>query len=200
MLRVAAMLRTAGRGGVALHSQFDKEIAPLDATGTSAQVEAALEALGMYLGLEASRPDNELGTGPDVLWSSPGGPTLSLEAKTEKGEGSVYRKQDLGQVRDHRQWVREHVNASEIYSAFVGPVVPASQDANPDPDTVVLELAEFRALGDRLRAALKDICNSALPATAPAIVQQIFDQRGLLWPRTYEEMPKHVLREVSHGT
>jgi len=199
-LRVAPLLRSGGHDRLVLPKHLDMELAALDGAGTAAQVEAALEALGTYLGLETQRPDNEFGTGPDVLWSSSGGPALSLEAKTEKGEGSVYRKQDLGQIRDHRQWVREHANASDIYSAFVGPVVPASPGANPDPDTVVLELAVFRALRDQLRAALNDVCNSAVPATAPAIVQQIFDQRGLLWPRVYEEMPKRVLREVSPGT
>jgi len=89
-----------------------------------------------------------------------------------------------------------HSPLDEIRSAFVGPVVPASPDANPDPDTVVMELIEFRALRDRLRAALIDICNAAVPTTALAIIQQVFDQRGLLWPGVYDGIPKHVLREI----
>jgi hypothetical protein len=156
-----------------------------------------LEALGEYLGLDARRPDNESGSGPDVLWAAPDGTVLSIEAKTAKGANAVYRKEDLGQLRDHRQWVLDQLGADKVYSAFVGPAVPASRDANPDPEIVVIGLDEFRALRDRLRAMLLDICTSAIPATALSIVHEVLTERGLAWPAVYDGLQKHVLREIA---
>jgi hypothetical protein len=88
----------------------------LDGSGSVPQVEAAIASLGAYLGLQSRRPDHEVRSGPDVLWHLPGGPALSIEAKTDKGEKSVYSKDDLGQLRDHRQWVTEQIGADEIYT------------------------------------------------------------------------------------
>ncbi len=176
--------------------RFDLDLAALEGKGSSTQTEEALRSLGQYLGLTASRPDNEFGTGPDVLWKTPDAPVLSLEAKTEKQAGSVYRKKEVGQLRDHAQWVRDKLGSAEIFSAFVGPIIPASSDTNPDPDIMVIELAEFKALAERLRAALEDICKQALPTTLPHVVLDVFQQRNLLWPDLYTHIQKHVLRDI----
>jgi hypothetical protein len=196
VLAVAASLRRGGQAHLEPPKHFDTELAALDGTGTAPQMEAALEALGEYLGLAARRPDNESGTGPDILWTMPDGSVLSMEAKTAKGENALYRKEDLGQLRDHRQWIREQLGVAEVHSAFVGPVVPASPDANPDPDMVVIELDEFRRLRDRLRAALVDICASAVIGTAAATVHHVFTDRELLWPAVYDRLPKHILCDM----
>lgn len=196
VLNVASTLRRGNQPHLVMPKHFDSELAPLDGTGSVPQIEAALAALGDYLGLETRRPDSELGTGPDVLWTVPGGPALSIEAKTAKGEKASYRKEDLGQLRDHLQWVREEVGPIEVHSAFVGPIAAASPGANPDPDMVVIELNEFRALRERLRAALVDTCAAAVPITAVMTADANFRERGLLWPDVYDALPKHVLLEI----
>jgi tetratricopeptide (TPR) repeat protein len=196
VLSVATALRRGNQPHLVLPRNFDIDLAALDGTGSVPQIEAALEALGEYLGLETRRPDNELGTGPDVLWTVLAGPALSIEAKTAKGENASYRKEDLGQLRDHLQWVREEVGPIEVHSAFVGPVVAASPGANPDPDMVVIELSEFRALRERLRAALGDACAAGVPITAVMTVDGIFRERRLLWPDVYDCLQKHVLQDI----
>jgi tetratricopeptide (TPR) repeat protein len=197
VLEVATYLH---QGGAQMRREipkrFDLDLAALEGKGSSTQTEEALRSLGQYLGLTASRPDNEFGTGPDVVWKTPDAPVLSLEAKTEKQAGSVYRKKEVGQLRDHAQWVRDKLGSAEIFSAFVGPIIPASSDTNPDPDIMVIELAEFKALAERLRAALEDICKQALPTTLPHVVLDVFQQRNLLWPDLYTHIQKHVLRDI----
>ena len=200
VLAVTELLLRGGQVQSELPPHFDTDLSALDGTGTVPQTEAALEALGIYLGLEARRPDNEVGTGPDVLWTVPGGPALSVEAKTAKEEQTVYRKKELGQLRDHRQWVRDELGAIDVYSAFVGAVAPASADSNPDPDMVVVELGELRALRDRLRAALLDVCSTAVPLTTAMTVREVFHQRGLIWPAVYEQLPKHILQDIARRT
>lgn len=194
--RVAALLLRANSLHLQIPRQFDAALAALDGGASPKATEAALDALGEYLGLDSCRPDNEDGTGPDVLWSVPEGPALSMEAKTDKAADGVYRKDDLGQLRDHRQWVVDHLGPIEVHSAFVGPLVGASADANPDADTSVIELAEFRQVRDRLRAALSDACNRALPLTAQEAVHDVFAERGLLWPALYAGVEKHKLRNL----
>lgn len=176
--------------------RFDTDLALLDGTGTPAQTEEALGALGRYLGLIASRPDKEFNTGPDVLWEISDGSALSLEVKTDKKENSSYTKEDLGQLRDHAQWVRDHSESSTIHSAFVGLLLPASPSANPDPETMVIELSEFRVIAERLRAALEDICTKALPVTLPQAIFDIFQERNLLWCDLYEQVNKSRLRNL----
>ena len=177
--------------------RFDTDLALLDGTGTPAQTEEALRALGRYLGLTASRPDKEFSTGPDVLWDIFDGPALSLEVKTDKQENSSYTKEDLGQLRDHAQWVRDRSESSIIYSAFVGLSLPPSPSANPDSETMVIELSEFRAIAERLRAALEDICTQALPITLPQTIFDVFKERKLLWSDLYEQVNKSRLRDLS---
>lgn len=196
VLSVATSLRRGNQPHLTLPRNFDIDLAALDGTGTVPQIEAALEALGELLGLEARRPDNELNTGPDVLWTQSDGPALSIEAKTAKGGNASYRKEDLGQLRDHRQWVNEELGPIDVYSAFVGPIVHASPGANPDPDMVVIELSEFRSLRDRLRAALVDACASAIPITAVMVVDGIFRERALIWPEVYQCLQKHTLQDI----
>jgi tetratricopeptide (TPR) repeat protein len=176
--------------------RFDPDLALLDGTGTPAQTEEALRALGRYLGLKASRPDKEFSTGPDVLWEISDGSALSLEVKTDKKENSSYTKEDLGQLRDHAQWVRDNSESSVIHSAFVGLLLSPSSSANPDFETMVIELSEFKAIAERLRAALEDICTKALPVTLPQAIFDIFQERNLLWCDLYEQINKSRLRNL----
>lgn len=177
---------------------FDSDLALLDGTGSPAQTEEALRALGQYLGLVASRPDKEFGTGPDVLWNISSGSALSLEVKTDKQAGSSYTKDDLGQLRDHAQWVKDNSESSVVHSAFVGLLLPPSPSANPDKKTMVIELSEFKAITERLKAALEDICTQALPTTLPQTVFNVFKERNLLWPDLYEQVNKSRLRDLSY--
>ncbi len=175
---------------------FHSDLAALDGTGSTAQTEEAIRTLGEYLGLSASRPDHDFGTGPDVLWATEGGSAFNQEVKVDKQAGSRYRKDDVGQLYNHIQWVREHVNPAEIYSTFVGPLRPATDTANPDNKITVIELSEYLKLAERLYAALNDICAKALPITLRPTIYEVFRERRLLWPDVYETMKKELLRDI----
>jgi hypothetical protein len=195
-LSVAAQLRRGNSIHLQIPRHFERDLVALDGNSDVPRIESALESLGTFLGLHASRPDSELGTGPDVCWSIENGPALSIEAKTAKSAQSNYSKRDLGQVADHRQWVLDNLAPEQVFSIFVGPIVPAGRDANPDPDVAAIELVEFYRLAERLKAALKDICAAAVPVTAAATVQQVFQERGLLWPDLFENLPQSIVRDI----
>ena len=82
---------------------------------------------------------------------------------------------------------------------LVGLLLPPSPSANPDFETVVIELSEFKAIAERLRAALKDICTKALPVTLPQAIFEIFKERNLLWCDLYEQIDKSKLWNLSQS-
>lgn len=198
VMRVTELLTDGTRIDEKAFSRLGDVHVVLDASGsTSAQVEEALRVLGEYLGLVSSRPDREFGTGPDVLWDpEDGGPALAMEVKAGKQKGSYYTKYELGQLRDHVRWVREHSSSSTIYPAFVGPVLSCSGGCNPDPEMVTVDVTQFKRSAKILRDALKDVVATALPATLPKAILEVFQQRSLLWPTPYEAMEKYRLQET----
>ena len=66
------------------------------------QAEAGVRALGELLGLIATRPDNDGGTGPDVLWCDDAKPRQrGFELKTDKHDPATYFEKDISQGHDH---------------------------------------------------------------------------------------------------
>jgi len=176
--------------------RFDSRTGPISG-GTPAQVEEALRSLGEYLGLDASRPDHEFDTGPDVLWIGPDGSCLCMEVKSDKQATSVYRKEELGELRDHVRWVRDNHKCQEIVMCFVGPIVPASDSANPDPEMLLTEPSKFGALVARLRSALVDVSANAGPAQMISQTQQVFEERSLMWPKLIDTLDLRHLKSVT---
>lgn len=194
IVSVDQQIKILADGNIALPSGLDRDLAYLDGSGTSAQTEEALRALGQYLGLEATRPDKEFGTGPDVLWLAEGMPALCMEVKTDKEMDSQYQKREVGQLSDHVQWVRDKGGAQTIIPVFVGPIVGATGTSNPPDDYHVIELKQFRQLAERLKAALIDTTSEALPITLRSTLMKIFSQRGLIWPHCLDLIEIQSLR------
>ena len=162
-------------------------------------LEQALCDLGMLLGLQASRPDNQHKTGPDVLWllsSEKSG--IALEAKTDKQINGQYRKKDdIGQFHDHVQWLTNHAPSHQLYLGIVGRLLPVTADANP-PDTLrVLPLEGFQELTERIRrfyTLLLSISGEGVAETA----EQNLRVLGLLWPNCVEALPGRLASDLKH--
>ena len=127
-------------------TDIDRNLAPLSRQATTAEIEEAVRCLGEHLGLTASRPENEYGTGPDVLWELPGFLSLCFEVKSDKARGSSCRKSEIGQLRDHIQWIQENRPVAQVAPIFVGPYLPPSRQANPGTEIVVIEIATLEVL------------------------------------------------------
>ncbi|MBU0656020.1 MAG: DEAD/DEAH box helicase family protein [Gammaproteobacteria bacterium] len=183
-----------GKGSsISVPKTFYQDLGVLNGAGTFKQTEEALRCLGQYLGLDSTRPDNEHGTGPDVLWIN-ANVALVIEAKTEK-EAS-YKKEDVGQLSDHMQWVDDHYQVNEKIPLFVGPLVSATKTANPSDKVMVVELSEFKKLGDILISAYEDIVGRAMPLTLTKVVDDVFNERHLKWPDLLNSLVKHQLNSL----
>lgn len=179
---VAELMTESPNGSVNVPSRMRQDLAPLDGSGTARQTEEAVRALGQYLGVRSSRPDNDHGTGPDVLWEIGGGAAICMELKTEKLDTSQYKKGDVGQLSDHVQWVKEYTTATTIKPVFIGPHLRVSSRANPAPEMVVVELSVLKGLGERLVGAMTDVSSTAIPIMVLADLADLFAERNLLFP------------------
>ncbi|MDE2716265.1 MAG: DEAD/DEAH box helicase, partial [Chloroflexota bacterium] len=144
-----------------------------------------------------TRPDKEHGTGPDVLWISEDGCAVVMEVKTNKRTSSSYKKDDLGQLRDHVQWVVDRYQPTQVAPIFVGHLLAASEQANPSSEMLVIELDQFHSVGKRLVSTIQDVAANAI---ALQLFEELTDKmtaRGLLWPEVYESLEKSLLIELT---
>ena len=116
---------------------------------------------------------------------------LVLEAKTDKE--AEYKKDDVGQLSDHMQWVENNYEGNKKIPVFVGPLNGPTDKANPSDDVLVVELSEFKDLGDKLIAAYDDITKRALPLTLNQEVETVLNERDLVWPGVLDQLAKHNL-------
>ncbi len=185
-------IRASAPSSISLPRTFDRDLGPLSRTATPRQVEEALRCLGQYLGFDSTRPDNETGTGPDVLWIDEAGSALCMEVKTDKQVTSRYTKRDLGQLHNHVQWVIDNHPENSIIPVLVGPLVSATHNASPSSTMMVAELREFGELGSRLKATLHDAASQAFPLNLSSCLYELMAQRQLLYSdvlRTIEMKP-----------
>ena len=173
-----------------------QDLAPLNGNGSSAQIEEAIRCLGQFLGLHSTRPDKEFGTGPDVLWIGQEGHALCIEVKADKQDSSLYRKDDVGQLHNHIQWVRDNHEVSDIVPVFVGPMLPASNEASPRSDMRVVELRRLEELGQRLVAALQDVAQHALPLSLENDLNHAMKHRNLMYPETFSNLEAVFLVDI----
>lgn len=104
-----------------------------DASKSSAQHEETFRSLGEILGFDASRPDNEYGIGPDVLWQdSTIHYQIPFELKTKKATPAEYTKDEIGQSLNHLQWVAANAEGNGGDGILlVGPEGVCKDNASP---------------------------------------------------------------------
>ena len=195
VVNVASQMQLSGSQGlqVKVPARIQRDLLHLNGSGSVPQTEEALRCLGQYLGMESTRPDKEHGTGPDVLWMSDDRFALVMEVKTDKGELASYQKSDLGQLRDHVQWVMDRFQPTGVAQVLVGPLLAVSESANPSPEMLVITLDQFDSVGRRLISALQDVTENALPMRLIEELSAKMTARDLLWPRVYESLEKSQL-------
>lgn len=181
---------------VRLPRSIDQDLDHLNGSGSATQTEEAIRYLGQYLGLESTRPEKEFGTGPDVLWLGDDGSAICMEVKTGKGAETEYRKDDVGQLANHVQWVKDNAETAKIVPLFVGPLTPPSDSASPSPDVLVVELSRFEDLAQKLVSALRDASRDALPLALGNRLTDVFEERDLLWPGVFDSLGSMPLRDA----
>lgn len=136
----------------------DRDLAPLTGEGASSNAfEEALRCLGECFGFQGSRPDNEAGKGPDVLWlSRVDDAALGLEAKSDK-TADAYNKGDIGQAHQHLVWLGEaHASRRILGLCLLGQPKGVTEGASPTSQMCAVDLQALAALV----ATYRDLRNS----------------------------------------
>ena len=176
---------------------LEQNLQSLNGKASHRQTEEALRSLGEYLGLKSTRPDNEFGVGPDVLWIGENGQALCIEVKTDKQGTSQYKKEEVGQLHNHIQWVNDKHKVSNIFPIFVGPILPMSNNASPSPGMKVVELRHFDNLGQQLVGVLRNVSKQAMPISLENELNRAIEERGLLFPTVIQSLDTHILKEIT---
>lgn len=124
-------------------------------------LEQAILELARPLGAIGSRPEEDLGAGPDDLWLWP---EASLVMEVQNGHEHPLPKKDSGQLHDSLQWFKENYPARVPLPVVVAKVTSAEKDANFPTGTRVLTPKTMTTLLDNL-----DIFIQRLVAKAPLI-------------------------------
>lgn len=186
-VRIASIWRQKGSRILKDIEQIKHDLVYGSATNSA---EEALRVLGTLAGLEASRPEKEAGTGPDVLWRAPeykGG--AAIEAKTNKKNESQYRKkEDIGQFHDHIQFLESNYPKETFYKVIVGKKHPISKDSNPPVELRVIELEQFVQLAEKVKEAYEFIGSVAKSDDVEVCAERAIEVQGLQWPRCIDAL------------
>ncbi len=146
-------------------SKFEKEFSKLKksmsliGTGSPNEAEAHVRVLGELLGFISTRPDNDNGRGPDVLWcDDTKSRMLGFELKTDKIGPGTYSKRDIGQGYNHIAWMKKTHPAHESYGLlYVGPDGASADKATPSQDMGLCLTDSMISLRDEIIALIEDI-------------------------------------------
>lgn len=129
-------------------------------TGSTNQAEEAVRLLGEILGFDATRPDNDTGKGPDVLWvNNQTKEVLAFELKTNKSIPTRYKKEDIGQGHNHIAWVNENYQGYNLMGLlFIGPETGVVEDkASPSENMHFTDIGKTKALMGEVTSLLSDL-------------------------------------------
>lgn len=166
-------------------NKFEAEVEKLTQTlaliddGDPKQAEAGVRALGELLGLTATRPDNDEGTGPDVLWRDDVNPRqLGFELKTDKNDPATYFKKDVSQGHDHLEWMAQTYPDHKILGlAYVGPAGEVHAKANPAAVMSLCLPSALATLSNELLALIEDLRKHTPMERLIAIAQEAKNHR-----------------------
>jgi len=151
-------------GGGKCNSEIEKLKSELSfiSHGTSNQAESSVRKLGEILGFSSTRPDNDQGTGPDVLWiDEENSVALGLELKTDKDSPAIYYKKDVSQGHDHLSWIKQNYpNYACSGLLYVGPDGVVDSKANPSSEMGLCTIETITVLRDQVLALIDDLMKS----------------------------------------
>ncbi len=109
------------------------------------EFEAALNVLGLMIGAKSQRPENEIGEGPDNMWSwKLPQPYFVIEAKSGTTSDNGISRVDMGQMNQSLRWFR---------AAYIGQAEP-----------IAIMIHKHRNLGERAAAIpdMRVVCETEL--------------------------------------
>ncbi len=140
-------------------------------------LEQALLEITRPLGAIGSRPEAELGKGPDDLWIWP---KVSLVIEVKNEHEIPLPKKDSGQLHDSLQWFKTNYPNREAIPMVVAKVTTTQKDANFPSDTRVLTPKMMATLLDNLELFIGRLVEKAPLTPNPQEILNLQSECGLL--------------------
>ena len=115
--------------------------------------EQALDELATIVGFESHRPDEESGTGPDVLWRLENGHYLVIEAKNQVHltRKSIF-KTEAAQLGQHITWFKHHYDDATYTPVLIHPSAALDKDAYLETDSKIVQNSELQKIVNSVKA------------------------------------------------
>jgi len=140
--------------------------------------EALVSDLGSFVGADSSRPEHEIGEGPDNLWLWPG---LSLVVEVKNmAQYERIPKKDAEQLLHSMEWFRaEYPHAAVATPVFIGPTVTAEDGVHPPVGTRVITPALLDKLLAEIGLLVAAIASKPVDDWTSADITSLLVARGL---------------------
>lgn len=162
------------------------------------KAEESVKLLGIILGLDAERPDNSLGSGPDVLWLADNAIRgAAFELKTNKEDDSEYSKSNIKDCNDHHSWLESKYPDEIFIEELVGYQLKVSEVANPHGGLRVITVESLRELFERISSVFNKV-TLAGDADVENEFQRWLEYYGLLWPDCVNALPYKLASDLKN--
>ena len=143
--------------------------------------EGALQRIGEFLGFESTRPDNELGKGPDNLWKENHKDYIMFECKNEVKESrKEISKTETGQYNNHLAWFKstygEGVNTLCI---MIIPTARLSNQGDFADKVYAMNLNGLNKFTDNVKRFFQEIMNYDIDSITDSQIQNLINQYKL---------------------
>ncbi|HHJ20833.1 MAG TPA: helicase [Gammaproteobacteria bacterium] len=191
--------------GLTINEHFERELARIrkqlsDLDGASpGRMEEATRVLGENLGFVATRPDNDVGTGPDVLWVDESSATsIAFELKTDKNDPATYWKKDITQGHDHLTWIADNYPEHACFGLlYVGPNGYVEAKGNPSDVMWCCLPGSLVELRNQFFALISDL-RRALPLERSGRTRDLCDDGSWEIRTLFERLKGTSMREMEH--
>jgi len=175
--------------------KLKEELSLID-RGTTRQAEESVRKLGEILGFRSTRPDNDQGTGPDVLWiDDENSIAFGFELKTDKDSPATYYKKDISQGHDHISWIKQqYPNHTCLALLYIGPDGVVDTKANPSPEMGLCTVETVANLRGHVLALIDDLMKSTPIERITAI-----EKESLLEKWRLTSLVKHLWSKSMDG-
>lgn len=184
--KLAAVFRTKK---VNMRSAIERVQSELVYGPATDAAEEAMRLLGDLLGLESTRPDKSVRTGPDNVWGGEGEvEAWGFDLKTGKEPESEYLKSELAQAHDHLNWLQREKKGKRVKVSIVGRELAVSNQSNPDPDLEIIELSGFQEIAGNVKKVV-DSVDSGDKSNLEGAFEGWLRHYGLTWPTCVLALP-----------
>ena len=141
-----------------LRLYYDKVLNDFSFGMSASKFEQAVMDIGLLLGFDSQRPDNEIRKGPDNLWGGVKDTFFLIECKSEVNTNrNAISKEEAGQMCNHCGWFEsEYGKEHNVKRILIIPTRTLAKNANFTHNVEVMDIDCLQKFKDKLSNFIKE--------------------------------------------